>query len=135
MPLAISMVALTVVVSTYGLYQYFWGFEQLASFIAHSGSDEVTKIPLLERVHTHRVFSTLALPGTLWGFLVMAIPFHAVLWRKNLASKQSSPSASRADGYRLPHAFFRVPGWPAGDDTRMAVPPSPRVLWNSCRLS
>jgi hypothetical protein len=87
MPLAISMVALTVIVSTYGLYQYFWGFEQLARFISHSGSDEVIKIPLLERVATHRVYSTLALPGTLWGFLVMAIPFHAVLWRKNLAVK------------------------------------------------
>jgi hypothetical protein len=86
-PLAASMVALTVIVSSYGLYQYFWGFEQLASFISHSGSDEVVKVPLLERVATHRVYSTLALPGTLWGFLVMAIPFHAVLWRKNVAVK------------------------------------------------
>src|SRR5207249_6275937 len=82
-PLAITMVALSVAVSSYGLYQYFWGFEQLARFISHAGSDEVVKVPLLERVATHRVYSTLALPGTLWGFLVMAIPFHAALWKKN----------------------------------------------------
>lgn len=82
-PLAISMVALSIIVSIYGLYQYFWGFEQLAQFISHSGSNEVVKVPLLERVATHRVYSTLALPGTLWGFLVMAIPFHAALWGKN----------------------------------------------------
>ena len=87
LPLAVSMVALSVIVSSYGLYQRFWGFEQLARFISHSGSNEIEKVPLLERVATHRVYSTLALPGTLWGFLAMAIPFHAVLWRKNIAVK------------------------------------------------
>lgn len=82
MPLAISMVSLSLIVSAYGLYQYFWGFEQLSRFISHSGSSDIVKVPLLERVATHRVYSTLALPGTLWGFLVMAIPFHAALWGK-----------------------------------------------------
>ncbi len=81
-PLAISMVVLSLVVSFYGLYQYFWGFEQLSKLILHSGSDQIVSEPLLQRVATHRVFSTLALPGTLWGFLVMAIPFHFELWNK-----------------------------------------------------
>jgi len=85
LPLAISMVALSLIVSGYGLFQYFWGFEQVSKLILYSGSSEITKAPLLDRVATHRVFSTLALPGTLWGFLVMAIPFHAILWNKNRA--------------------------------------------------
>jgi len=87
LPLTVSMVGLSIIVSSYGLYQYFWGFETLSRYISHSGSDEVIKGPALEIVKAHRVYSTLALPGTLWGFLVMAIPFHAVLWRKNLAVK------------------------------------------------
>jgi len=81
-PLAVSMVALSIIVSFYGLYQYFWGFEELSRLIMHSGSDQIVTEPLLKRVATHRVFSTLALPGTLWGFLVMAIPFHFELFNK-----------------------------------------------------
>jgi len=79
-PLAVSMVALSIIVSGYGLYQYLWGFDQLAAFISRSGSDASVTAPLLGRVTSHRVFSTLALPGTLWGFLVMAVPFHGALW-------------------------------------------------------
>jgi hypothetical protein len=79
-PLSISMVGLSLIVSMYGLYQYLWGFDQLAALISGSTSDATVTAPLLGRVASHRVFSTLALPGTLWGFLVMAIPFHAALW-------------------------------------------------------
>jgi len=82
LPLSIVMVALSILVSGYGLYQYLWGFDQLADFISRSGSDAAVTAPLLGRVESHRVFSTLALPGTLWGFLVMAIPFHAALWER-----------------------------------------------------
>ena len=81
-PLSISIVVLSIIVSGYGLYQYLWGFDQLAAFISRSGSDVSVTAPLLGRVASHRVFSTLALPGTLWGFLVMAIPFHAALWNR-----------------------------------------------------
>ena len=81
-PLSIAMVGLSAVVSGYGLYQYLWGFDQLAEFISRSGNDAAVTAPLLGRVTSHRVFSTLALPGTLWGFLVMAIPFHAALWER-----------------------------------------------------
>ena len=80
-PLAVCMVALCAIVSGYGLYQYFWGFDQLYSYVAYAGSDQILKIPALERIATRRVFSTLALPGTLWGFLTIALPFHASLWR------------------------------------------------------
>jgi len=39
-------------------------------------------VPALERIATRRIFSTLALPGTLWGFLTIALPFHLMLWRE-----------------------------------------------------
>lgn len=82
-PLAVSMVVLCAIVSGYGLYQYFWGFDQVYNYIFYAASDQVVKIPALERIATKRVFSTLALPGTLWGFLVMALPFHAALWKNS----------------------------------------------------
>ena len=86
-PLAVCMVVLCAIVSGYGLYQYFWGFDQLYNYVTHAGSDQVVKVPILERIATRRVFSTLALPGTLWGFLTIALPFHAALWRSNLLVK------------------------------------------------
>jgi hypothetical protein len=81
-PLAICMVVVCAIVSGYGLYQYFWGFEELHSYVTSAGSDQVTRIPALERIASRRVFSTLALPGTLWGFLTIALPFHAFLWHE-----------------------------------------------------
>jgi hypothetical protein len=89
-PLSISMVGLSLIVSIYGLYQYLWGFDQLAALISSSSSDATVTAPLLGRVASHRVFSTLALPGTLWGFLVMAIPFHAALWERAKQGKQKA---------------------------------------------
>lgn len=86
-PFAVSMVVLCAIVSGYGLYQYFWGFDQLYNYISYAGSDKVVKIPALERIATRRVFSTLALPGTLWGFLTIALPFHARLWRGGRLTK------------------------------------------------
>ena len=79
-PLAICLVVLCAIVSGYGLYQYFWGFEQLHNYISYAASDRVLKVPALERIESRRIFSTLALPGTLWGFLTLALPFHAKLW-------------------------------------------------------
>ena len=79
-PLAICLVVLSAIVSGYGLYQYFWGFDQLYNYISYADSDRILKIPALERIASRRVFSTLALPGTLWGFLTLALPFHARLW-------------------------------------------------------
>jgi len=79
-PVAVSFVILCAVVSGYGLYQYFFGFERLHQFVSYSSSAEVFKAPALELISRGRVFSTLSLPGTLWGFLVLALPFHAALW-------------------------------------------------------
>jgi tetratricopeptide (TPR) repeat protein len=86
-PLAISMVVLGVIVSGYGLYQYFWGLDQLYNFLSYAGSDQVLKVPALGRIATKRIFSTLALPGTLWGFLIIALPFHAAFQETNRLTK------------------------------------------------
>ncbi len=79
--LAATMVLLSLIVSGYGLYQYFWGFDKIYSYIFYAASDQVVKTPALGMIASRRVFSTVALPGTLWGFLVCALPFHAMLWR------------------------------------------------------
>src|SRR5579884_751686 len=78
--LALVMVALTLILSGYGIYQYFWGFDKVYSYIFYAGADEIIKTPALQLIANRRVSSTLALPGTLWGFLVCALPFHAMLW-------------------------------------------------------
>jgi hypothetical protein len=80
--LAGTMVALSIIVAGYGLYQYFWGFDQIYQYIFYSASDQVLRVPALQRIAERRVSSTLALPGTLWGFLVCAIPFHGLLWNR-----------------------------------------------------
>jgi tetratricopeptide (TPR) repeat protein len=82
-PLAVCMVILSAIVAGYGLYQYFWGFEQMYNLISYAGTDQVFKVPALSRIGTGRVFSTLALANTLWGFLTIALPFHAALWNEN----------------------------------------------------
>src|SRR6059036_2342997 len=78
-----TAVALSLIVSIYGCYQYFWGFEQLYEFVTYSGSSSIMKLPVPGGNTPSRVFSTLALPGTLWGFIVVALPLHAVLWRRH----------------------------------------------------
>jgi tetratricopeptide (TPR) repeat protein len=82
-PLAICMVVLCAIVSGYGLYQYFWGLEKLYNLVTYAGSDQIFKIPALTRIGTGRVFSTLALANTLWGFLAIALPFHGALWNES----------------------------------------------------
>jgi hypothetical protein len=63
--LAVVMVALTLIVSGYGLYQYFWGFDKIYQFIFYSASSQIVKVPALGVVANRRVFSTVALPKTL----------------------------------------------------------------------
>jgi len=82
-PVAVCIVILSAIVSGYGIYQYFWGFDQLYNYIFYAASQQMVKVPALELISNRRIFSTLALPGTLWGFLTIALPFHAALWSKN----------------------------------------------------
>ncbi len=82
---AFVIVGLCLVVSSYGLYQHFWGIGAVSQEIVASGASEAMKRGMLDRLQTGRIFSTFALPGTLWGFLLASIPIHAALWRQNRA--------------------------------------------------
>lgn len=134
-PLAICMVVLCVIVSGYGLYQYFWGFDQIYNYIFYAASDQIVKVPALERVATRRVFSTLALPGTLWGFLVIALPFHAALWKESWNRPRLVRAVLTASGAMLLTAGFltRSFGFLVGLFTLAAtwlVLRHRRVVWN-----
>lgn len=82
---AAAVVALSLIVSGYGIYQFFWGFDQISAQLLGSPAAQSIKDPALAVLSTGRVFSTLALPGTLWGFLLTALPVHFVLWNRSRA--------------------------------------------------
>jgi hypothetical protein len=113
-------------VSGYGIYQYFWGFEQLYNYVFYSGSDEIFKTPALTTIESERVFSTLALPGTLWGFLLMALPIHGILWKKRfLLDIWSVRSCGRRPHHPKSKTNPRARGNTAGNLSR------PRPAWYS----
>jgi tetratricopeptide (TPR) repeat protein len=78
--LALTLVLSATAVSAYGLYQNFFGLEQMYNLVFYSGADDAVRVPILDRVASERIFSTFALPGTLWGFLILAIPLHRLFW-------------------------------------------------------
>lgn len=80
---AASVVALSLIVSGYGIFQFFWGFDQTSAQLLDSPASQSLKDPALALLSTGRVFSTLALPGTLWGFVLTALPVHFVLWNRS----------------------------------------------------
>ncbi len=75
------LVVLAAGVSAFAIYQFFWGMEQMYSYVFYSGTSDAVRVPMLERIASARVYSTFALPGTLWGFLLLTLPLHAALWR------------------------------------------------------
>jgi tetratricopeptide (TPR) repeat protein len=75
---ALVLILLASAVSLYGIYQYFWGFDRLYAIVEGSQAAEAVRIPILGRIASERVFSTFALPGTLWGFLILTVPLHFV---------------------------------------------------------
>ena len=81
-PVALTLVLLATGVSVYGVYQYIFGLDQMYNLVLTSGADEAVRVPILELFETQRIFSTFALPGTLWGFLILTLPLHALFWRR-----------------------------------------------------
>lgn len=81
-PLALTLVLAGTAVAAYGLYQYFYGLEQTYEFVLNSGAEDAVRLPILGQLAAARIYSTFALPGTLWGFLIIAIPLHGMLWRE-----------------------------------------------------
>ncbi|MEW5806022.1 MAG: O-antigen ligase family protein [Acidobacteriota bacterium] len=69
------MTFLAAAVSFYGLHQYFFGLEKLASIIRKTEM-EIPSI-FLEKLEAGRVFSTFVTPGAFAGFLLMTIPVTA----------------------------------------------------------
>jgi len=78
---SLLLILLAGIVSAYGIYQYVFGLEQLYNFVFYSGADEAIRTPILNRFTSQRIFSTFALPGTLWGFLILTLPLHGIFWR------------------------------------------------------
>lgn len=68
-----TVTASATVLSAYGLYQYFAGFDASIALIKNSPVAEQTAA-YLERLESKRVFSTLIYPNTFAGLLIMAIP-------------------------------------------------------------
>ncbi len=75
------LVVLAAGVSAFAVYQFFWGMEQMYSYVFYSGASDAVRVPVLDHLASARVYSRFALPGTLWGFLLLALPLHASLWK------------------------------------------------------
>lgn len=78
---SLLLILLAAAVSLYGLYQFFWGFDELYALVESSEAADTIRLPILGRIESARVFSTFALPGTLWGFLLLTLPLHAAVWK------------------------------------------------------
>jgi tetratricopeptide (TPR) repeat protein len=81
-PTALTLALGGTLVAVYGIYQYFFGLEAMYNFVFYSGAAEAVRVPILNRVASARVFSTFALPGTLWGFTILTLPLHALFWTR-----------------------------------------------------
>jgi len=85
---SILLVLLASGAALYGIYQYLWGFGKLYEFVAASQATDAVRSPILSQLDSARVFSTFALPGTFWGFLILTIPLHAVVWTSGVRWRQ-----------------------------------------------
>ena len=77
---AITLVLLSVAVSSYGIYAFMWGGTSYILSISAETS-EIIRTPVLDASSRPRIMATFAMPGTLWGFLLITLPFHAMLWK------------------------------------------------------
>ena len=78
--MGVTLVLLSVAVSGYGIYEFLWGnTSYVLSISADTG--EIIRTPILDATASPRIMATFAMPGTLWGFLLIALPFHAMLWK------------------------------------------------------
>lgn len=63
---------ITALLSFYGFYQYFYGFDQTLNYLKNNPVDNSTDI--INRLKSHRIFSTFIYPNSFAGFLIMIIP-------------------------------------------------------------
>ncbi|MCE5299474.1 MAG: O-antigen ligase family protein, partial [Spirochaetia bacterium] len=64
--------AAVVLLCLYGLYQYFYGFDETIKYIATLKTGQIEAVR--ERLESHRVFSTLIYPNTFAGLLLLVLP-------------------------------------------------------------
>jgi len=63
---------ITAVLSFYGFYQYFYGFDQTLNYLKNNPVENTMDI--INRLKSHRIFSTFIYPNSFAGFLIMIIP-------------------------------------------------------------
>ena len=90
----VVLVVLASAVSLYGLHQYLWGFDNLSDLVLASEAPETSRESILGLLANERVFATFALPGTLWGFLILTIPLHLALWAPGNRVRQAAVVAN-----------------------------------------
>ncbi len=83
---ALTLVLLSVAVSSYGIYEFLWGSTSYILSISAETS-EIIRTPVLDATSRPRIMATFAMPGTLWGFLLITLPFHAMLWKHSRTSE------------------------------------------------
>ena len=93
--IALTLVLLSTIVSGYGIYEFMWGNTSYTLSIS-ADTSEIIRTPILDSTARPRVMSTFAMPGTLWGFLLVALPFHASLWKNSRAFVRAGLAVSVA---------------------------------------
>ncbi|MFC2140286.1 O-antigen ligase family protein [Candidatus Auribacterota bacterium] len=74
--LSIAILVSTILISLYGLYQYFYGLKETQNWVLESQANGKFFSPaFLLRLSGLRVFSTFVYPNALAGFLVLILPF------------------------------------------------------------
>ncbi len=68
----IFLAVCSVLLGLYGLYQYYFGFEETLKYLGSMTSENLWA--MRERLETRRVFSTFIYPNTFAGFLILMIP-------------------------------------------------------------
>ncbi len=66
------LIIVVAIMSVYGLYQYFAGFNETLRYLGQANTPDIDAIK--ERLYSKRVFSTLIYPNTFAGLLIMVIP-------------------------------------------------------------
>ncbi|MCK9555912.1 O-antigen ligase family protein [bacterium] len=68
------MAASVILISLYGLYQYFYGLQETRDWVEKTGLAKHLSSSLLGRLSRNRVFSLFVYPNALAGFLVLTFP-------------------------------------------------------------
>ncbi|MDD5644823.1 MAG: O-antigen ligase family protein [bacterium] len=79
--------ASVILVSLYGLYQYFYGLQETREWIVKTGLSEHLSSSLLGRLSRNRVFSLFVYPNALAGFLLMTFPVVLSVFIKTVREK------------------------------------------------